>query len=80
MQLPNTSASALPGGAEGPLQVQKASWAVSWHFGSPLPLPALHFEVSSPAEEMIQLPVKLKQNHVILQPNVNQLCLQFAFI
>lgn len=32
--------------------VQKPSRAVPWHSGSLLPLPAPHFEVSSPAEEM----------------------------
>lgn len=68
------------GAAEGLLKVQKASWAVPWHFGSLLPLPTPHFEVSSAAEEMTQLPMKLYQNHVILQPSVNQLCLQFTFI
>lgn len=68
------------GAAEGLLKVQKPSQAVPGHFGSLLPLPAPHFEVSSPAEEMTQLPVMLYQNHVILQPNVNQPRLQFTFI
>lgn len=80
VQLPSTDTSALQGAARGLLKVQKAPCAVPWHFGSPLPLPAPHFRVSSPTEDVTQLPVKLCQNHGILQPSANQLCLQFTFI
>lgn len=66
------------GAAEGLLKVPEASGAVPWHFW--LPTVTSSPTIASVAEEMTQLPVKLYQNHVILQPNVNQLCLQFTFI